>query len=96
MHTTRFAVWSQRILPVSTPGMRARRLEDRVRELCGQAAVAQEPELNPILMELRSALREHTERMRRKALERLVSGAAKRPNSNISLSPLPELAICGL
>jgi hypothetical protein len=67
--------------------MRARRLEDRIRELCAHAAVAQEPELNTILSELQSALRKHTEQLRAKALERLVSGEPKERRQ----SPIPTL-----
>jgi hypothetical protein len=67
--------------------MRARRLEDRIRGLCAHAAVAQQPELNTILSELRSALRKHTERLRVKALERLVSGEPKERRQ----APIPAL-----
>jgi hypothetical protein len=64
---TAAVAWSQ-------VGMRGRRLEDRICGLCGHALVAQEPELGAILAELKSALHEHTERLRRKSLERLVGG----------------------
>jgi hypothetical protein len=57
--------------------MRARRLEDRIRGLCAQVAMAEPPELSPLLVKLQSALREHTERLRAKTLERLVSGEFK-------------------
>ena len=50
-----------------------RRLEDRIRELCAKALTAQEPELDVILYALRSALREHAERLRRLAAAKLVS-----------------------
>ena len=46
----------------------------RICGLCGHALVAEEPELGAILAELKSALHEHTERLRRKSLERLVGG----------------------
>ena len=49
------------------------RLEDRIRELCAKALTAQEPELHAIFHALRSALREHTERLRRLATAKLVS-----------------------
>ena len=40
-------------------------LEHRIRELCAQAVAAQESaELQPILAELRHALREHLEQLR--------------------------------
>lgn len=48
-----------------------RRLEDRIRELCALAVRAEEPRLEIILSELQSALREHTERLRRLAAAKL-------------------------
>lgn len=54
--------------------MRARRLEDRIRGLSARAVLAQRRELDTILPELRSALREHINRLRDKALQRLVNG----------------------
>ena len=50
-----------------------RRLEDRIRELCAMAVTAEEPELERILSELQSALREHTERLRRLAAAKLTT-----------------------
>jgi len=50
-----------------------RRLEDRIRELCAKALTAQESELDAIHSALRSALREHIERLRRLAAAKLVS-----------------------
>jgi hypothetical protein len=43
-----------------------RRLEDRIRQLCTQAAVTLgTPEWNEILHQLKAALHEHTRRMRK-------------------------------
>ena len=50
-----------------------RRLEDRIRELCATAVTAEEPELEIILSQLQSALREHTERLRRLAAAKLTT-----------------------
>ena len=50
-----------------------RRLEDRIRELCAKALTAQESELHAVLSALRSALREHIERLRRLAAAKLVA-----------------------
>jgi hypothetical protein len=50
-----------------------RRLEDRIRELCAMAVTAEQPELEIILAELQSALREHTERLRRLAAAKLTT-----------------------
>ena len=50
-----------------------RRLEDRIRELCAQTIVARGAnELEPIFSELKSALHEHTERLRKNAVLKLV------------------------
>jgi hypothetical protein len=57
--------------------MRARRLEDRIRGLCGHALIAGERELNAIVSELRFCLREHARRLREKTLDRLVRGEFK-------------------
>jgi hypothetical protein len=54
--------------------MQARRLEDRIVELCRHALVAEEHEWSMIVSELRSCLREHATRLRAKTLDRLVSG----------------------
>ena len=51
--------------------MRARRLEDRIRELCALAVSAQDSELESIFSSLQSALREHTERIRKLAAAKL-------------------------
>jgi hypothetical protein len=45
----------------------ARRLEDRIRDLCTKAVAAGSGELNPVLSELKAALHEHTQRLRRMA-----------------------------
>lgn len=62
--------------------MRARRLEDRIRGLCAHAIMAPEPDLDTILGELQTALREHTKRLRAKTLERLVEGEFKERRSS--------------
>jgi hypothetical protein len=44
------------------------RLEDRIKELCHEAAATpQSPELDEILQDLKAALAEHTRRMRKLA-----------------------------
>jgi len=50
--------------------MSFRRLEDRIRELCAVAAAAKDGELEAIQLELRSALSDHTERLRNLAFLR--------------------------
>jgi hypothetical protein len=65
--------------------MPARRLEDRIRELCARAISAQESELDSIFFALQQALREHNERLRKLAAEKLAAwpslggGMAVRP-----------------
>ena len=50
-----------------------RRLQDRIRELCALAvACHDDDERDSILAELRSALHEHTARLKRKAVLKLV------------------------
>jgi RecJ-like exonuclease len=49
--------------------MPARRLEDRIRELCAKVSVAPETELDAALSELKSALHEHSVRLRKMAAE---------------------------
>jgi hypothetical protein len=47
-----------------------RRLEDRIRELCSQAVSASDPEkLHESLKHLRSALREHIQLLRKRAVQ---------------------------
>jgi len=51
-----------------------RRLEDRIRELCAKTLIARGPELQATIAELKSALHEHTDRLRQVAALKLVSG----------------------
>jgi hypothetical protein len=51
----------------------ARRLEDRIRELCSNLLKARDQEFQSTLSELRSALQEHTRRLRQLAASKLVS-----------------------
>ena len=57
--------------------MRERRLENRIKELCAEALKAEPPELEDILQNLREALHEHNERLRKLAALNLV---ANEPN----------------
>jgi uncharacterized coiled-coil protein SlyX len=51
--------------------MSSRRLEDRIRELCAQAAVAEDAEIDLVLKELRQALAEHNRHLRNMAAQKL-------------------------
>jgi hypothetical protein len=53
---------------------------ERIRELCAQAATANEPELAEILSELREALREHARFVRRMATETLKRASVSSPD----------------
>src|SRR5216684_7600838 len=66
--------------------MRARRLEDRIRDLCSRAVAAQDSELDTIFSALQQALREHNDRLRKLAAAKL---AAWRPrDTGITIAPL--------
>jgi len=56
-----------------------RRLEDRIRELCAKTLIARGPDLQAALTELKSALHEHTERLRQVAALKLLSGENNSP-----------------
>ncbi len=50
-----------------------RRLEDRIQALAAQAVAAQNSEeLNDVIRQLRAALREHADRLRKLAAEKLI------------------------
>jgi len=51
----------------------SRRLEDRIRELCTKAVDAETEDFQPVLEELKAALREHTERLRQLAVKKLAT-----------------------
>jgi hypothetical protein len=53
--------------------MRARRLEDHIRELCARAVDAQDSELDAIFSALQNALREHNQRLRKLAAAKLAA-----------------------
>lgn len=56
------------------PVMPARRLEDRIRELCARALYEREPEWGATVHELQLAIREHTLRMANLASAATVAG----------------------
>ena len=77
--------------------VRARRLEDRIRELCAQAVTAQQPELGTFLSTLQLALREHNSRLRKLAATKLATGwptGARIVAVPIFRAPV-ECSICG-
>jgi hypothetical protein len=56
-------------------------LEDHIKELCAKVIAARETELDPAISELKSALREHTIRLRKMVAENL---AQTRPENRRS------------
>lgn len=51
--------------------MQSRRLEDRIRSLCAKVVSVGDKELAPAISDLQSALREHTDRIRKLAAGKL-------------------------
>lgn len=51
----------------------SRRLEDRIRELCARVLSASGAELEPLISELQTALREHNSRLRQLAADKLAN-----------------------
>jgi len=51
----------------------SRRLEDRIRDLCVKAVDADTEEFQPMLEELKAALREHNERLGQLAAKKLTA-----------------------
>jgi hypothetical protein len=56
--------------------MPARRLEDRIRELCARLLMEQEPTWSTTARDLQVALQEHIQRINKLATAVLVAGAA--------------------
>ena len=62
--------------------MPSRRLEDHIKDLCGKVIASGETELGPAISELKSALREHTIRLRKMVADNL---AKTKPDNRRSL-----------
>ena len=56
----------------------SRRLNDRIRQLCREAAAADDTNFAGVLSELRSALHEHTQRLRKMAVQQLAEEKERR------------------
>lgn len=57
--------------PVRACNVHSRRLEDHIKDLCAKIIAAPESELEPVLSELKSALHDHSIKLRRLAAEKL-------------------------
>ena len=57
-----------------------RRLEDRIRELCGRIVVVPDAEFNQTMTELRKALREHADRLRQLVAARTSLTERRKPS----------------
>jgi hypothetical protein len=62
--------------------MPPRRLEDRIRQLCAKAVAAPESDLEPVITELKVALHEHTERLRKLAALKLARTITRTTNGH--------------
>ena len=74
--------------------MPSRRLEDRIRELCSIVVTAREAELEPAFSELKSALQEHTLRLRQMVADNLAKAQPIEKRRRLSQSPFPICSIC--
>lgn len=63
------------------PGVEIEDIHERIRELCARALTAEEPEVESLLAELRAALRQHAQLVRKMATR-----ALSRSPKNSSLS----------
>jgi hypothetical protein len=68
----------------------SRRLEEQIRELCALATAAKTTNFAEVLAELRSALHEHAEQLRRLARQQLVlaKGMARTPTEGKRVMPV--------
>jgi len=66
------------------------RLEDRIRSLCALAVAASTTNFAEVLAELRSALHQHTEQLRKLARQQLAlaRGVAQTPNDGARVMPV--------
>ena len=55
-----------------------RRLDDRIRELCRHVVEANDDEFTNVLSELRCAMHEHIERLRKMAIQQLAGERERR------------------
>ena len=76
--------------------MRARRLEDRIRELCGRAVTAQDSELAAVFTALQLALREHTDRLRELAAMRLATWQIRGTGISVVLPASRTTFLCAI
>jgi hypothetical protein len=53
-------------------------MEDKIRELCARAVAAGENDFQQAILELQSALREHTQELRKTLLDTLAGGKDRR------------------
>jgi len=65
-------------------------IDERIRVLCAKAATAQGSELVTVLKQLRAALREHNDFVRKMAFRTLNHVAAKEESSNADIPPGSE------
>jgi hypothetical protein len=81
---TLYGIWSTPVAFLAIVSSPSRRLDDRIRELCSQALIASNSELDTILSNLRSALRDHAARLRKLAVKKLVRAENGQPQDRRS------------
>lgn len=59
-----------------------RQLDDRIRELCRRAVAADDAQFTSVLAELRGAMREHIQHMRRMAIQQLAGEKERRSRNS--------------
>jgi hypothetical protein len=62
--------------PVALYRVPSRRIDDRIRDLAAKVVTSEGNDYKPALSELKAALREHTDRLRKMAAESLAKKAA--------------------
>jgi hypothetical protein len=60
----------------------SRRLEDRIRELCAQAVASGDADFSEVLAQLRSAMHQHIEEMRKMVVEHMEGKNERRFRAN--------------
>ena len=92
MLSTMYAVLNSRLACCTLHLVPSRRLEDRIRELCALATAANTSNFADVLAELRLALHEHSEQLRKLARQQLAlaRGMARTPTYGERVMPVND------
>jgi hypothetical protein len=66
-----YTLYRQRSCPVGILAVPSRRMEDKIRKLCARAVAAGDGDFQKAISELRSALHEHAQELRKTLMEQL-------------------------